>query len=97
SVQITAEGAAVKTNEAVPEKFKKLVETVQGKTSLAEARKRSSVTRLIDLSKGAVASQSSDFEGTRFAAKKAIDGNLGTFSHTDGSDPTAWWQVDLEA
>ena len=41
------------------------------------------------------ATQSSDFGSGQFPASLGIDGNLGNFTHTTGSDDNATWEVDL--
>lgn len=95
SVRITDAGAKVESSSAVPGKFKRLAGTASRNASKSKDGRISSVTRLIDLSQGAVASQSSEFDKARYPAEKAIDGNPGTFTHTDGSDVSPWWQIDL--
>jgi hypothetical protein len=42
-----------------------------------------------------IASQSSDYGGTRFPARLAIDGDLGNFTATDTPDENPIWEVDL--
>ena len=50
---------------------------------------------LINVALGKPASQSSTL-GSSYTADKAVDNNLGTFSHTvGGADPNPWWQVNL--
>jgi surface protein len=46
-----------------------------------------------------VATQSSTYteEGASFEASYAIDGNLGSYSHTRDIDTNSWWMVDLGA
>lgn len=51
---------------------------------------------LINVALGKPASQSTTY-GSSYTADKAVDNNLGTFTHTVGntSDPNPWWQVNL--
>lgn len=45
---------------------------------------------------GKTATQSTTYKGvTNFAARKAVDGDDTTFSHTAHGDKAAWWEVDL--
>jgi hypothetical protein len=44
---------------------------------------------------GKDATQSSNFNGKAFAASKAVDGKMNTFSHTGTSEYGVWWEVDL--
>jgi hypothetical protein len=49
-----------------------------------------------DVASGKSAIQDSDFKGDsgKFGAHKAVDGNQGTFSHTEVNS-CSWWEVDL--
>ena len=50
-------------------------------------------TVLFNLALTGAASQSSTLTG--FPAANAIDGNLGNFTHTESTDTSPWWQIDL--
>jgi hypothetical protein len=49
-----------------------------------------------NVASGKSATQGSNFKGdsNKFGAHKAVDGNEGTFSHTE-VDACSWWEVDL--
>ena len=45
---------------------------------------------------GKSATQSSTFKNKKgFSASKAVDGQMGRFSHTERNDECAWWMVDI--
>lgn len=52
---------------------------------------------LINVALSQPATQSSTYGGGTYPASYAVDGNLGTFSHTvgDTSDQNPWWRVNL--
>ncbi len=48
-----------------------------------------------NVSPAGTATQSSGFQGNRFPATLAIDGNLGNFTHTAAGQSNAQWQLDF--
>ena len=51
----------------------------------------------VNVAEGSTASQSSTFKNKpQFEASSAVDGDLSSFSHTDG-DSCSWFEVDFEA
>jgi hypothetical protein len=50
----------------------------------------------LNVAVGKDATQSSDFKGkAMFAASKAVDDKVNSFSHTGRSECGVWWEVDL--
>lgn len=52
------------------------------------------VKTLHEVAKGKSTNQSSLYKGKYYPADWAVDGNTGTFSHTEGEENPYWW-VDL--
>lgn len=69
----------------------KIESTTRQVVSIAEMQLLSSG---VNVAKDGKARQSSTHKA--FAAASAIDGDLSTFSHTDGHDHHAWWELDLQ-
>jgi ferric-dicitrate binding protein FerR (iron transport regulator) len=94
SALITAAGTVIErsSSEAIP--FQRLAKRHKKRVAHSQPGRATSATSMIDLSH-AVATQSSRYRAVSYAAGSAIDGKATTISHTDGADPTPWWQVDL--
>ena len=68
----------------------KIESTTRQVVSIAEMQLLSSG---VNVAKDGKAMQSTTHKG--YTAASAIDGDLTTFSHTDGHDHHAWWELDL--
>ncbi|OPL21208.1 hypothetical protein AM593_05729, partial [Mytilus galloprovincialis] len=73
-------------------KFEKIVTTFLH--SIDSKCSKEIIGPLYEAAKGKVAKQSSLYQGKHFPASLALDGNTGTFSHTNTERNPSWW-VDL--
>ncbi|VDI71649.1 Hypothetical predicted protein [Mytilus galloprovincialis] len=73
-------------------KFEKMMTILQ--QSIENKCSKEIIGPVYDAAKGKVAKQSSLYQGKHFPASLALDGNTGTFSHTNGERNPSWW-VDL--
>ncbi|XP_071134028.1 fucolectin-like isoform X2 [Mytilus edulis] len=73
-------------------KFEKTMTTLQ--QSIENKCSKEIIGPLYEAAKGKVAKQSSLYQGKLYPASSALDGNIGTFSHTNSEKNPSWW-VDL--
>ncbi|XP_076079077.1 fucolectin-like [Mytilus galloprovincialis] len=73
-------------------KIEKMMTTLQ--KSIENKCSKEIIGPLYEAAKGKVAKQSSLYQDKQYPASSALDGNTGTFSHTNSERNPSWW-VDL--